>query len=111
MTEEEVLRTNKGTILNSKMNSTAMKRTWIERKAPWKAQDRNNGKGNEPYDVPTTTERQRKRPKKEPEKKHPAKKAAPPSAVKKERESLRRTARPKTRLKKPPTQNRRRSQT
>ena len=83
MTEEEVLRTNKGTILNSKMNSTAMKRTWIERKAPWKAQDRNNGKGNEPYDVPTTTERQRKRPKKEPEKKHPANKAAPPNAKEK----------------------------
>ena len=66
MTEEEVLRTNKGTILNSKMNSTAVKRTWVERKAPWKAQDRNNGKGKEPYDVPTTTEPLGRRPRREP---------------------------------------------
>ena len=39
--------------------------TWIEQKAPGKAQDRNNEKRKEPYDVPTTVEQERRRLKKE----------------------------------------------
>ena len=56
-----------------------MIRTRTERKAPGKAQERNNEK--EPYNVPTT-EPQRRRLKKEPKNKHPTNKAAPPNAKK-----------------------------
>ena len=84
------------------MNSTTMKRIWIERKAPGKAQDRKNGKRKEPYDVPTTTEWQRKRPKKEPEKKHPTKNAVPPSENHQKQQLS--GQRHKTKLKKHPQQ-------
>ena len=57
-----------------------MIRTRTERKAPGKAQERNNEK--EPYNVPTT-EPQRRRLKKEPKNKHPTNKAAPPNAKEK----------------------------
>ena len=53
----------------------------VEQMATGKAQDRNNEK--HPYNVPTTTEPERRRPKKEPEKKHPTKEPAPPSAKRK----------------------------
>ena len=63
----------------NKINSTGMIRTWIERKAPGKAQDRNNEK--QPYNVPIPIEPERRRAKKEPEKKHrKKKKAANPSS-------------------------------
>ena len=62
------------------MSSTTMMWTWTKRKAPGKAQERSNEKRKEPYNVPTTTEPERRRPKKDPEKKHPTEKAAPPSA-------------------------------
>jgi len=42
-----------------------MTRTWIERKAPGKAQDRNNEKRKEAYDVHITREQQTRRPKKD----------------------------------------------
>ena len=47
------------------MNSTTVKRTWIEWKAPREAQDRNNEKRKEPYKVPTRIEAERRWPKKE----------------------------------------------
>ena len=83
-TEKEALRTNKRTILNTKMNSTTTKRTCLQWKVPGKADERNNKKRKEPYYV-STTEPQRKRTKtkKEHEKKNPTKKAAPASAKKK----------------------------
>ena len=66
-------------VLKNRMNSTAMMRTWIERRTPGKARDRNNEKRKEPYDVPTTRERQRRRPKRSIQRK----KVAPTRAAKK----------------------------
>ena len=45
------------------MSSTTMMWTWTEWKAPGKAQERSNEKWKEPYNVPTTTEPERRRPK------------------------------------------------
>ena len=47
----------------------------VEQKAPGKVQVRSNEK--QPYNVPTTTEPERRRPKKKPEKKHPTTKNTP----------------------------------
>ena len=56
----------------------------VEQKAPGKAQDRNNEK--HPYNVPTTTEPERRRHKKEPEKKHLTKQKKQPLQLLKRRE-------------------------
>ena len=68
-TEKETLRTDEEAIQISKMNSTTKKRrTWVEKgqQIPRKKQS----KTKEPYGVPTTIKRPRRKPEKEPYRKH-----------------------------------------
>ena len=69
-TEKETPRTDEEAIQSSKMNSTTKtRRTWVEKghtKIPRKKQSQRK----EPYDVPTTIKRPRRKPEKEPYRKH-----------------------------------------
>ena len=69
-TENETLRTDEEAIQSSKMNSTTKKRrTWVE-KGHTKIPRNKQSKRKEPYDVPTTIKRPRRKPEKEPYRKH-----------------------------------------
>ena len=69
-TEKETLRTDEEAIQSSKMNSTTKKRrSWVQKghtKIPRKKQSNRK----EPYGVPTTVKRPRRKPEKEPYRKH-----------------------------------------
>ena len=57
LAKNEALSTNKATILKkNKMNSTTMMSTSTEWKAPGKAQEKNNEKRKQSYNVPKTIE-------------------------------------------------------
>ena len=69
-TEKETLRTDEEAIQSSKMNSTTRKRrSWVE-KGHTKIPRKQQSKRKEPYSVPTTIKRPRRKPEKQPYRKH-----------------------------------------
>ena len=69
-TEKETLRTDEEAIQSSKMNSTAKKRrSWVQ-KGHTKIPRKKQSKRKEPYGVPTTVKRPRRKPEKDPYRKH-----------------------------------------